>query len=266
MNDIPVIKNFARMCADGWRQNWHERNGGNLTYRMTQYEIKQCEKFFKRGEWNEMGVQSDLLASEYFITTGSGKYFRNVELDIAGNIGIAEINGKGNAWRLVWGLENAKPTSEFPSHFMNHAVRKKVTNGKNRVIYHAHPANIIAMTYILPLTAKDFTLALWRSATECPVVFPEGIGVVPWHVPGTAEIALETCKVMEEFSAAVWAHHGVFCSGGSFDETFGLMHTIEKAAEIYMKVLSSNAPVKQTISDENIKDIAKAFGEKLREI
>jgi len=263
MKDIPVIQGFTRMCADGWRQNWHERNGGNLTYRMTREEAEQCVEFFKPGQWNEIGVSSKDLAGEYFITTGSGKYFRNVELDIAANAGIVEINEKGDAWRIVWGLENSVPTSEFPTHFMNHAVRKKTTDGKNRVIYHAHPANIIAMTYILPLKSKDFTLALWRSATECPVVFPHGVGVIPWHVPGTADIALVTCEVMEEYSAAVWAHHGLFCSGADFDETFGLMHTIEKAAEIYMKVLSSNAKVRQTISDDNLKAIAKVFEVKL---
>ena len=31
----PFMKGFARLCADGWEQGWHERNGGNLTYRMT---------------------------------------------------------------------------------------------------------------------------------------------------------------------------------------------------------------------------------------
>lgn len=33
------MKGFARLCADGWDQGWHERNGGNLTYRMTEGEV-----------------------------------------------------------------------------------------------------------------------------------------------------------------------------------------------------------------------------------
>lgn len=67
-----------------------------------------------------------------------------------------------------------KPTSEFPTHFMNHSVRKRVTNGENRIIYHAHTPNVIALTYVLPLTATAFTRLLWKSATECCVVFPGG--------------------------------------------------------------------------------------------
>ena len=133
------------------------------------------------------------------------------------------------------------------------------------MIYHAHPANVIAMTYILPLTARDFTRALWQSATECPVVFPGGVGVVPWMVPGGADIALATSKLMKEYDAAVWAHHGLFVSGPDFDTAFGLMHTIEKAAEIYMKVVSSGRPVLQTIRDADLQAIADEFGVKLKQ-
>lgn len=148
---------------------------------------------------------------------------------------------------------------------MNHAVRCEATGGECRVIYHAHPANIIALTFVLPLTARDFTRALWQSATECPVVFPGGVGVVEWMVPGGADIALATSKLMREFDAAVWAHHGLFASGPDFDITFGLMHTIEKAAEIYVKALSCGQGIRQTISDDNLRAIAKDFGVTLRE-
>lgn len=68
---------------------------------------------------------------------------------------------------------------------------------------------------------------------------PEGVGVVPWMMPGGADIALATCELMKEYPAAVWAHHGLFCSGPDFDTAFGLMHTIEKAAEICVLALSA---------------------------
>ena len=160
--DIEIVKGFMRMCNDGWLQGWHERNGGNLTYRMKEEEVAQCRPFFDEQprEWVNMGVQADNLKGEYFITTGSGKFLRNVQDDPEHNIGIVEINDAGDSWRIVWGLENgARPTSEFPSHFMNHSVRKAATNGANRVIYHCHATNVIALTYILPLTDRDRELA-----------------------------------------------------------------------------------------------------------
>jgi rhamnulose-1-phosphate aldolase len=265
--DIPAVKGFIRLCQDGWDQGWHERNGGNLTYRMKPEEAESCRPWFREpGPWQAMGVQADNLRGEFFLTTGSGKYFRNVKDDPAHSMGLVEINEAGDSWRILWGLENnARPTSEFPSHFLNHSVRKAATQGENRVIYHGHPANLIAMTYLLPLTDRAFTRALWQSATECPVVFPGGVGVVPWMVPGGSDIALATSKLMEKYDAAVWAHHGLFCSGPDFDTTFGLMHTIEKAAQIYMLVQSGGqGKVRQTITDENLLAIAESFGVTLR--
>ena len=264
--DIPCVKDFMKTCMDGWDQGWHERNGGNLTYRMTNEDVEACRSYFTEpGEWTAMGVQADNLAGEYFLTTGSGKYFRNVELTPEECIGIVEINEAGDSWRIVWGLENAKPTSEFPSHFLNHSVRKAATNGANRIIYHLHATNVIALTYVLPLNDRDFSRALWQSATECPVVFPEGVGVCPWMVPGGADIAVATSELMKKYQAAIWAQHGLFVSGPDFDTAFGLAHTIEKSAEIYVKVLSTGKPILQTITDDALRAIAKDFNVTLNE-
>ena len=266
--DFPIVKKFIRTCDDGWKQGWHERNGGNLTYRLKEEEAAQLRPFFdmQPRPWVPMGVTGANLAGEYFIATGSGKFFRNVDPDPEDSLCIVEINGAGDSYRIVWGLVNGgRPTSEFPTHFMNHSVRAAATDGATRVIYHAHTPNLIAMTYVLPLTDRDFSRALWKSATECPVVFPGGVGVVPWMVPGGADIALATCEKMKTFEAAVWAQHGLFVSGPDFDITFGLMHTIEKAAQIWILHKSTGLPELQTITDDGLRAIARDFGVTLRE-
>lgn len=267
MMDVAVMKGFVSLCRDGWDQGWHERNGGNLTYRMTAQEVEQCRPFFTQPAAPvALGVHAENLGGEYFIATGSGKFFRHVADCPEETICICRLSPQGDAYELMWGLVGGgRPTSEFPSHIMNHSVRKEATQGLCRVIYHAHVPALIAMTYVVPLTAKDFTRALWQSATECPVVFPGGVGVTPWMVPGGADIALATSRLMREYDAAVWSHHGLFVSGPDFDITFGLMHTIEKAADIYMRVLSSGRPVLQTITDDNLRAIAREFGVSLRE-
>lgn len=265
--DLEVLKGFIRMCEDGFAQGWHERNGGNLTYRMREEEVRAARPYFTDGHpWVPMGVQADNLRGAYFLATGSGKFFRNVPLAPQDNLCILEINPAGDSWRIVWGLEKGGcPTSEFPSHFLNHSVRMAATDGACRVIYHAHTPSLIALTYVLPLDARTFTRVLWKSATECPVVFPGGVGVVPWMVPGGPEIAQATSELMKEYDAAVWAHHGLFASGPDFDITFGLMHTIEKAADIYVRVLSCGQGVRQTIEDDQLRAIARDFGVTLRE-
>ena len=186
-----------------------------------------------------IGVEVPGLAREFFLVTGSGKYFRNIIVDPEVCLAIIELDETGTNYRIRWGLvEGGRPTSELPTHLMNHEVKKKLTNGKHRVIYHAHTTNTIALTFVLPLDDKVFTRELWESATECPVVFPDGVGVIGWMVPGGREIAIKTAELMKKYDVVIWAHHGMFCSGEDFDLTFGLLHTVEKSAEILVKILS----------------------------
>lgn len=178
---------------------------------------------------------------------------------------MIELDDKGENYRIVWGLVNGgRPTSELPSHLMNLEV-KKLQDERYRVVYHAHTTNIIALTFVLPLEDKVFTRELWEMATECPVVFPAGIGVVPWMVPGGREIAVATSDLMKKYDLAIWAHHGMFAAGFDFDLTFGLMHTAEKSAEILVKMLSMTGTKRQTITPDNFRQLAKDFNVNLPE-
>lgn len=38
--ETPWMQGMIRMCGDGFRQGWHERNGGNLSYRIPQTELE----------------------------------------------------------------------------------------------------------------------------------------------------------------------------------------------------------------------------------
>lgn len=261
VTESKCVQGFIRMCTDGWDLGWHERNGGNLSYRMKAEEVAEIESNFSdKNEWQEIGTSVPNLSGEHFIVTGSGKFMRNVQLDPEANISIIEIDSSGEKFRILWGMrDGGRPTSELPTHLMNHEVKKLATNGKYRVIYHAHCTNTIALTFVLPLNDEVFTRELWECATECPVVFPQGIGVVPWMVPGGRAIAVETSKLMKEYDVAIWAHHGMFCAGEDFDLTFGLMHTVEKSAEILVKVLSMSPKKMQTIQPQEFRDLAKDF-------
>lgn len=267
VTDAKFVQGFMKMCSDGWELGWHERNGGNLTYRMKEEEVREVLPLLDRtGEWKSIGASVPGLAEEYFLVTGSGKYFRNVSLDPEDSTAIIEIDGKGENYRICWGLVNGgRPTSELPSHLMNHEVKKEVSGGRHRVIYHAHTPNVIALTFVLPLRDEVFTREIWEMMTECPIVFPDGIGVVGWMVPGGRDIAVETSRLMRTYNVAVWAHHGMFCSGEDFDLTFGLMHTVEKSAEILVKVLSMRLDKRQTIHPQDFRDLAEEFQVELPE-
>ena len=260
------INEFVLTCDRSWRKGWNERNGGNLSYRMKPEEVEEISsEFDTTREFVPIGVTVENLAGEYFIVTGSGRFFMNTAAEPEKNICIIELDDKGENYRIVWGLVNGgRPTSELPSHLMNLEV-KKLQDERYRVVYHAHTTNIIALTFVLPLEDKVFTRELWEMATECPVVFPQGVGVVPWMVPGGRDIAVATSELMKKYDLAIWAHHGMFAAGYDFDLTFGLMHTAEKAAEILVKMLSMTGTKRQTITPDDFRHLAKDFNVTLPE-
>lgn len=265
VKDAPFLQGFVRLAEEGYRKGWHERNGGNLSYRIAEEEVESVRKHFRKtDEWIPTQVHVPNLANEFFLVTGSGKYMRNVILSPEDNLAIAEVDSTGDNYRVVWGLESGgRPSSEFPSHLMNQSIKKSQSE-TFRVIYHAHPVNVVALTFILPLEDAAFTREIWGRMTECPVIFPEGIGVVPWMVPGGWEIALASGEKMKEFNIVVWAHHGLFCAGSDFDQAYGLMETVEKSAEISVKVRSMGTPIHE-IPREGYTKLAEAFQIHLRE-
>lgn len=86
--------------------------------------------------------------------------------------------GASSGRHILGHVENGSIVLEEVWRFDN-KLKKVLTGGTHRVIYHAHPTNLIALTFVLPLTDGSFTRELWEMATECPVVFPAGVGVVP---------------------------------------------------------------------------------------
>ena len=264
--DTGWFKGFVRMADDGYNMGWHECNGGNLSYRIKSEEIDEVRDCLKEGAWSDIGIDVPDLAGEFFVITGTGKYFRNIILDPEDTLGIIEVNDKGTGYRTVWGYANgARPTSELPAHLMNQQIKKRVTGGEYRVVYHAHPSNVIALTFVLPLKDEVFTRELWGIMTECPLVIPQGIGVVPWLVPGSVELGRATADLMDRYDAAIWAHHGMFATGKSFDSTFGLMHTVEKSAGILIKQMSTGRDKINHITADQFRELADRFSLKLDE-
>ena len=123
--DAEFVQGFIRMADDGWKQGWHERNGGNLSYRVKKEEADLVRESFTPKEWQPIGTEVSGLSGEYFLVTGSGKYFRNIILKPEESICMIEVDEKGENYRIVWGMEKGgRPTSELPSHLMNHEVKK----------------------------------------------------------------------------------------------------------------------------------------------
>lgn len=258
----PFVEEMRKATANMYRLGWDERNGGNISYLLDENEVGEYLDVDHVIRTIPLGFDAASIAGKIFIVTGTGKYFKNVDADPENNLGIVRITTDGQNADLLWGYKDGgKFTSEFPAHLMSHKARLSV-DPENRVVMHCHPTHTLAMNFVHELSDKAFTHSLWEMCTECIVVFPEGVGVLPWMLCGTNSIGEATAEKMKEFRIVIWGMHGIYGAGKTVDETFGLIETVEKAAQIYM--LTAHLPRINTIRDEEMVELAEYFGVKYR--
>ncbi len=266
MKDImnaPFLVEMIRTTTNMYAHGWDERNGGNISVLLDEADVAEYLDVNNVLRDIPTGFEAPALDGKYFLVTGTGKYFKNVQYDPACNLGLMKLTDGGKTARLLWGFtDGGKFTSEFPAHMMSHAARLAV-NPDNRIVMHCHPANLLAMTYVHDLDSRAFTRTLWQMCTECIVVFPDGVNVLPWMLCGTTEIGQATAEQMGTARLVVWAQHGIYGAGKDLDETFGLIETAEKAAEIYMKI--AHLPLVNTITDQQMHLLEGRFNVKARE-
>ncbi len=257
--ESPFLQDFKKVTIDMWLKGWNERNGGNASYRLTSDEVTQYVQSDGSEQAHRMPAKIPSLAGECFLVTGRGKYFRNVILHPAQNCGVIKIDSTGENYRILWGFENGvTPTSELPAHLLTHVARIAVTNGECQVVLHGHATNLIALSNVIKPDTRTFTRMLWEAHTECIIVFPEGIGVLPWMMPGSTNIGEATAALMLKHQLVLWPFHGVFGVGTTLDEAFGLIDTAEKAAGILVKIISMGG-MKQRISHTALRNLANEF-------
>ena len=247
-----------RTLTNLYRLGWDERNGGNLSYLLYDEDIEGYLDTDKVIREIPMSFDASDIAGKLFLVTGTGKYFKNVQYDPEENLGIIRISDKGNVAELLWGFsDGGKFTSELPAHLMSHMVRLEI-DPAHRVVMHTHPTNTIAMSLVHDISPRAFTRTLWQMQTESIVVFPEGVAVLPWMVCGTNDIGVATAEQLRRQRLCVWTAHGIYGTGRTLDEAFGLIETVEKAAQLYM--LSAGLGIKNGITDDELRALAATFG------
>lgn len=256
--NAPCVKETIEIATNMYRLGWDERNGGNISVLLDELEL---EPFLDLGcvlRQIPISFDASALQGQIFLVTGSGKYFRNVAKAPSANLGIVRVGAGGRVLELLWGLDgDAMPTSELPSHLMCHMARCSI-EPKNRVVMHCHATHLLAMTFTHELDERAFSRTVWQMCSECIIVLPEGISIIPWMVPGTNEIGEATAAKMKETRLVLWPHHGVYGCGVTMDEAFGLIETCEKAAEVYTYI-RAQGPILQTITDKELWRLARAF-------
>ena len=262
IRNAPFVEEMGKTTANMYRLGWDERNGGNISWLLDEKEVAEYLDLNCVIRTIPMGFDAAPLAGKIFLVTGTGKYFKNVEHDPETNLGIVRIAADGQNAELLWGFKDGGTfTSEFPAHLMSHMARLSV-DPENRIVMHCHPTYTLAMNYVHELEERAYTHTLWGMCIECIVVFPDGVGVLPWMLCGTNAIGEATAEKMKEFRLVIWGMHGIYAVGKTMDEAFGLIETVEKAAQVYM--LTAHLPRINSIRDDQLAELAEFSGVKYR--
>lgn len=251
-----LLNRAAETANQIWLYGWAEANAGNMSIRLDK-SLLPVEKFLAGSKWNSIGHKFPAIAGDYFLVSATCSYLKNFKSSPQENLGVIQINPEGSQYRTIWGFENGgKPTSELLTHLYVHSARKKNSKCSDKVVLHVHSPNVITLSFILSLDSKKITQLLWQMHTESILAFPEGVGFVPFEVPGSLRLALKTAEVFKKYRSCIWQYHGIIAAGEDLDKTLGLIEIIEKVSGIYIKAVAAGG-IRNKLSQKQLAEIAK---------
>ena len=88
--------------------------------------------------------------------------------------------------------------------------------------------------------------------------------MLPWMVSSGPKIGLASAEKFRDYRILIWALHGCTVTGTTLDEAFGLMETVEKGADIFIRI--ADHPSRRTgIDSSMLKQVAEVFGLTIKE-
>ena len=152
-----------------------------------------------------------------------------------------------------------KPTSELPSHLSvhNYLIAKGSTY---KASVHTHPISLVAMSHNPWFLEKDvLTNLLWSMIPETKAFCPRGLGIVPYMLPSSVELADATIKAIDDnYDVVMWEKHGVFAVGEDVMEAFDMIDVLDKSAHIYIDAKSMGF-TPDGMSQEQMNEISTVF-------
>lgn len=127
-----------------------------------------------------------------------------------------------------------KPTSELPSHLAvhNYLIGKGSTY---KASLHTHPIELVAMSHCKKFLEKDVaTRLLWSMIPETKAFCPRGLGIIPYRLPGSNDLAEATIRELGDYDVTLWEKHGVFAVENDIMQAFDQVDVLNKSALIYI--------------------------------
>lgn len=223
----------------------------------------EVRRAFPNPEPIELPVPASHLAGHTVIVTGSGRRLRDIGTNPVANLGAVAIAPDGvsaTLWTAPTRLFE-KLTSEWNSHLAVHddTVARSGTNF--HAVVHAQPPHL---TYLSHLPAYQveayFNERVMRWEPETIVQLPQGIGVLPFMLPGSDTLMAANVASLRSHRIDVWCKHGVMArSDISVTRAVDRIEYAEAAARFeYMDLVAGGRA--EGLTREEARAVVDAFG------
>ena len=151
------------------------------------------------------------------------------------------------------------PTSELPSHLAVHDYLL-AKGSPYRASLHTHPIELVALTHSKKWMEKDVaTRMLWSMIPETKAFCPRGLGMVPYLLPSSVELADATLRTLDEgYDVVMWEKHGVFAVDTDIMSAFDQVDVLNKSALIYIAAKNMGFEP-EGMSEAQMKEMSVAF-------
>ncbi len=251
------VEKIAEVAGYLWQNGWAERNGGNITVNITDLVDDEMKALPAISDVKQIGTSLPALKGCYFFCKGTGKRMRDLARWPMDNGSIIRILDDCASYVII--ADNAvMPTSELPSHLSVHA-RLIEKGSPYKATVHTHPIELIAMSHNKAFMGKDvLSNLLWSMIPETKAFCPLGLGIVPYALPGSLDLADATLRELEDYDVVMWEKHGVFAKGLDVMDAFDQIDVLSKSAKIYIDAKSMGFEP-DGMSQEEMAEMTRAF-------
>lgn len=252
-----VIADIAEVAGYLWEKGWAERNGGNIVVNITAHVDDEMRNLKAIDAPRPIGMTLPNLKGKYFYAKGTGKRMRDLARAPMSNGSIIRILDDCSSYEII-AEKPVIPTSETPSHLTMHDYLI-ASGSRYTATVHTHPIELVAMSHNQEMLQPGvMTKILWSMIPETLAFAPLGLGIVPYRMPGSAELAQASLEQVKNYDVVLWEKHGVLAVGQDVMDAFDQIDVLNKAANIYMCARNMGF-VPEGMTDKDMTDIQEAF-------
>ena len=237
-----------------------EGAAGNLSICFReQVNVRTC---FPNQQLVELPVPAPDLAGATLIVSGSGRRLREIIDAPTANLAciVVEPGGKMGSMFTAPDCGFKRVTSEFNSHLAVHHDQMRSGGIKLHTVLHAQPVHLTYLSHLPDYQDEQYLNShLLRWQPETILNFPEGIRILPFMLPGSAQLTIETMLALREHRIVVWSRHGVMArADDSIFHALDLIEYLETAAHYEYLNLTAGSPG-EGLSPEHLREISKSW-------